>query len=246
MALREDMETSGEWLFRRRSYLPLLIVPILGIGMLSFGDDRLEQPVDLVWDFVTISIAMLGLLIRCLTVGFAPARTSGRNTSRQVADQLNTSGAYSIVRHPLYLGNFVIALGLSVFFRSFWVTSVVSLAYWMYYERIAMAEELFLRRKFGASYEAWASRTPAFVPALRGWVHPSLPFSLRTVLRREYTAFLLIFGALLVFELAEHAVVEHRLSADSPWIICAAGAGVVYLALRTLKRRTSLLVVSQR
>ena len=32
--------------------------------------------------------------------------TSGRNTHDQVADSLNTSGIYSIVRHPLYVGNF--------------------------------------------------------------------------------------------------------------------------------------------
>ena len=38
--------------------------------------------------------------------GFAARNTSGRNTGQgQVADKLNTTGAYSLTRNPLYLGN---------------------------------------------------------------------------------------------------------------------------------------------
>ena len=33
MALRDELEKHGEWLFRRRSYLPLLILPILFVAL---------------------------------------------------------------------------------------------------------------------------------------------------------------------------------------------------------------------
>ncbi|MGB8874133.1 MAG: hypothetical protein WCC75_12145, partial [Desulfobaccales bacterium] len=45
--------------------------------------------------------------------GLPPRGTSGRNTQGQVAETLNTTGIYSLVRNPLYLGNFLIWLGLS-------------------------------------------------------------------------------------------------------------------------------------
>ena len=43
---------------------------------------------------------------------------------------------------------------------------LVTLAYMMYYLRIAMAEEAFLAGKFGATYSDWTATVPAFVPVL--------------------------------------------------------------------------------
>lgn len=48
------------------------------------------------------------------TIGQVPKGTSGRNTSQQVADTLSTDGVYSVVRHPLYLGNFLMCMGVSM------------------------------------------------------------------------------------------------------------------------------------
>ncbi len=56
-------------------------------------------------------ISFFGLALRVIVVGHAPYGTSGRNTREQVADTLNTTGMYSIVRHPLYLANYLIILG---------------------------------------------------------------------------------------------------------------------------------------
>ena len=60
-------------------------------------------------------------------MGFAPRGTSGRNTLGQVAEVLNTSGMYSVVRNPLYLGNFVIWLGLALFIKVWWCILIVVL-----------------------------------------------------------------------------------------------------------------------
>ncbi len=100
-----------------------------------------------------------------LTVGFAPKNTSGRNTAAgQMADELNVTGIYSIVRHPLYVGNFFMWLGPVLFLRSVWFTIVFCLVYWLYYERIMFAEEQFLRRKFGDAYDKWSEKVKAFIP----------------------------------------------------------------------------------
>ncbi|MGC9453013.1 MAG: methyltransferase family protein, partial [Oceanipulchritudo sp.] len=50
--------------------------------------------------------------------------TSGRNTKQQVAYSLNTTGFYSVVRNPLYLGNFFMYLGIALFTHHWWLVLV--------------------------------------------------------------------------------------------------------------------------
>ena len=54
----------------------------------------------------------MGFLFRAWAIGTTPAGTSGRNTKEQVAEVLNSTGIYSIVRHPLYVGNYFMWIGI--------------------------------------------------------------------------------------------------------------------------------------
>ena len=107
-----------------------------------------------------VLIAVFGLLVRAYVVGHAPSGTSGRNTRSQIGEQLNTTGAYSIVRHPLYLGNFFIWLGVALVPGSWWLVFSLTAVFWIYYERIMYAEEEFLRDEFKKSYLRWARSNP--------------------------------------------------------------------------------------
>ena len=97
---------------------------------------------------------------------------------------------YSVVRHPLYLGNYFMWIGIVVFTYNPYFIAVVSLLYWIYYERIMYAEERFLERKFGEEYVGWARGLPAFFPSLKLYKPSIIPFSIKTVLRREYSGVL--------------------------------------------------------
>ncbi|MBI1987594.1 MAG: hypothetical protein HYS70_04535 [Nitrospinae bacterium] len=107
--------------------LPVFLLSFIGYEY-PFGSHKL----DLLWEIGCLLVSMLGLSVRILTSGTVPAGTSGRNTKRQKADALNTTGVYSIVRHPLYLGNYLIALGVSLFPRSWFLPIIVSLAFILY------------------------------------------------------------------------------------------------------------------
>lgn len=246
MALREEMENTGEWLFRWRSYIPLVLLGVLVLALRDFSYFGGSHGWDIAWDIFCIGVAFAGLAVRATAVGCAPARTSGRNTHGQVAGTLNTTGMYSIVRHPLYLGNYLMWLGIALFPHNMWVPVVVSLLFFLYYERIMLAEERFLRQEFGAAFEAWAARTPAFIPRFAQWVRPSLPFSLRHVLKREYSGFFAIVAIMFALEVAFEWRIAGLIDFEPGWVAFFAVSLAIYLVLRSLKKHTRLLHIEGR
>lgn len=246
MGLREEFEATGNWLFRRRGYLPLFLFPLLLIAARGTtypsGDPRL----DAAWEVGGLLLALAGLALRVATVGFVPRDTSGRGTGGYRAASLNTSGFYSIVRHPLYLGNYLMWLGVSLFPGSWWAPVIVSLVFWIYYERIMFAEEEFLRRRFGGDYTAWAATTPAFLPRWGGWRPPVTRFSMLTVLRREHSSLLALIASLTALKVANGRAATGQLALDPLWGTALAITLVLCLGVRTLKHRTRLLHVEGR
>ena len=244
MPLREEFENVGNWLFRWRSYLPIALALVLVLGL---RENRLQHFMpSLGWTLLCFAVSWLGLTVRILTVGFTPKGTSGRNTLNQRADELNTSGIYSTVRHPLYLGNFLMWLGVAMYCQLWWLVSIVCLLFWLYYERIMFAEEEFLRRKFGEAYVKWGSQTPAFIPSFKNFRKPNLPFSTRNVLKREYSGLLGMIAAFGLMGLSEHIVVQGRIGLDPTWQwICVIGV-LLYVVLRTVRKTTNVFEVEGR
>jgi protein-S-isoprenylcysteine O-methyltransferase Ste14 len=194
-----------------------------------------------------LGVSIFGQLIRILTVGFAPGNTSGRNTAYgQIADEINTSGIYSIVRHPLYIGNYFMWLGPVLFVRSAWFAIVVTLLYWIYYERIMFAEEQFLRKKFEEAYDKWSEKVKAVRPSFRNYIPPALPFSLKTVLRREYNSFINIFVIFAVMDIVRNYIISGRLSITPLWGWLLAGAFLLWIILRTIHKKTKFFTVEGR
>lgn len=252
MALIEEMEKSGNWLFRWRSFLPLAVYAV-ALPLVLMKDACCMQPAftEVYWWGSCLAVSFLGQIIRALTIGFTPRGTSGRNTAEgQVAETLNTRGIYGMVRHPLYLGNFFMWMGIVLFTGNWWFSVVVALAFWLYYERIMFAEEAFLRGKFGKAYLTWSESTPAFVPRLGGWTPPGVRFSMRNVLKREYNGFFAMFLSFAIMDWAQTARLygfqwnAHSLSLH--WQYMLVGAFVIFIVLRSLKKYTRVLDVEGR
>ena len=241
MPLREEFAIAGSFLFRWRSYFPLAPLTLV-VSQMRVVSIRLDSP----REPFCVLIAVFGLLVRAYVVGHAPSGTSGRNTRSQIGEQLNTTGAYSIVRHPLYLGNFFIWLGVALVPGSWWLVFSLTAVFWIYYERIMYAEEEFLRDEFKKSYLRWARRTPAFYPNPRLFRKPSLPFSVKTVLRREPSSWFGVMASFTLLELMGNWSAERRPTLDQPWTLVAAGGSLGYLVLRSLKRHTRWLNVEGR
>jgi protein-S-isoprenylcysteine O-methyltransferase Ste14 len=246
MSLRNELEESGSWLFRHRTYLPLLMVPLFCLCLSSFTYLSQNHAVNEVWQIFCLMISFFGLAIRIVTVGRAPVGTSGRNTREQVANTLNSTGIYSVVRHPLYLGNYLIILGFALWPHVWWLVVLTSCFYALYYERIMLAEESFLRQRFGEAFEKWAAETPAFIPKTHGWKPSAVPFCWRTVAQREYNAFLMILSVFFLFDLIGDSVADNNWHISWAWFGVFLGGFFIFAVLRTLKKRTRLLHVEGR
>jgi protein-S-isoprenylcysteine O-methyltransferase Ste14 len=245
MALVHEFENSGNWLFKRRSWLPLFIIAA-GIVILYLGN-RQAILFDLRDELIFLGVSLFGEVIRIMTVGFASKNTSGRNTvNGQIADELNVTGIYSILRHPLYLGNFFMWLGPVLFLRSIGFTIVFGLIYWLYYERIMFAEEQYLRRKFGDIYDKWSETVSSFIPFSFNYIAPKLPFSVKKVLKGEYNSFVNIFVIFTLLDLFRNYFLSERIYLTDMWTYLFAGAAVIWLAVRTIHKHTQWLEVERR
>ncbi len=245
MALRDELRTQGDWLFRYRSFLPLVIV---AVGFVAFVYAFRQNPVvagyssgwrNLMW----LVVGLFGFGVRVHAVGYAAPHTSGRNTvGGQIANEVNTTGLYSLVRHPLYVGNFLMWLAAAGFTHNPWFVLAFIFFFIAYYERIIYAEEAYLLHHYGAAYRDWAAVTPAVVPSVSRWRKPVHRFDWRRVLKREKSglAYLMsigfafhwlssYLGGFSVFERGEH------------WLVLLLGAWLVSLVIKVVQRRTDWL-----
>jgi protein-S-isoprenylcysteine O-methyltransferase Ste14 len=245
MALQEEFEAQGLWLFRYRGIIPLFIL-IIGVYLFLRTEIYPEifflknTPFEIYFEMFCLFVSLTGLGIRVYTIGHTPRNTSGRNTREQLAEKLNTTGMYSIVRHPLYLGNFFMWSGPALMTGHFWFIVAFCLFYWIYYEKIMFAEEQFLRKKFGEEYTLWAAGVPAFIPDFSKFRKPELSFSLKKVLKKEKNGLAAIFLIFCFFD-----VIGELLSGGFDYnyfvIIITIMTILMYGVLKYLKRKTEIL-----
>lgn len=125
-------------------------------------------------------ISLLGLLIRAIAAG-----------SILKDERLADGGVYSRLRHPLYVGSFLLGLGLSIAGGRWWFPVVFSALFGWTYSLTIRAEELELESRFGELFTRYREGVPAFLPRSRPYhsVDPSPGFRMGVYLRnREWQA----------------------------------------------------------
>lgn len=124
------------------------------IGFLTFGGEAVR--------WIGVLLYTAGGVLR-----LAPVFVLGRRFSGLVAIQpehrLVTSGLYGVIRHPSYLGLFVLTLGWGLAFRSGVGVIIAVLMLVVVLARIE-AEERLLSETFGAEYDAYRARTWRLAP----------------------------------------------------------------------------------
>lgn len=148
-----------------------------------------------------LPLAFAGELLRCWAVGYSGATTRDDVVT---APALATGGPYAYVRNPLYLGNFITALGFSIAFtgksapcarRTLAGGSLATMA--AVYAIIIPHEEAFLRSQFGEEFDRYCERVPRLVPQLEPLPNAGGRWNARTLKEAESKTFAL-FGAMLL------------------------------------------------
>jgi protein-S-isoprenylcysteine O-methyltransferase Ste14 len=243
MRLTQRITADGERLFRLRSFAPFVLAPLMLVALYNLGRFELKWgwAAEEAWLVFCLLIGLVGLGLRCLTIGFAGRGTSGRGTTTPSALTLNIDGMYSVVRNPLYLANGIMLVAVAMATATWWFAAVMVLAYWLYIERIIAAEEAFLATQFGEAFGDWVRKTPCFWPRFSQWRAPDLSFSPRTVLRREYPGFMALTVAFALVELISDVVMEGEpfrrwLITDREWASLFVFGIVFGLLVRTMKK----------
>jgi protein-S-isoprenylcysteine O-methyltransferase Ste14 len=227
----EELPAAGDVLFRWRSYMPLVLLPLF---LLSVLDAR--PPTSFAWELVCFIVALSGLALRAFVIGTAPAGTSARGTRQPTADSLSTRGAYSLVRHPLYLANTLMALGCALLSGTWYLPLIVVLLSFIYHERIAAREEAFLLSVFGDTFRTWARDVPAMRPAFGHYRRPDGPFQTGKVVLQESHGLCAIGTAFLVLDTLEDSVRLGHVQVDPRWLVIFAVTAVPLLVVAVAKK----------
>ncbi len=180
-----------EWrnyLFTYRSYTP---IPFLLVMLVFARPTGLSLIAGLV-------LAVIGESIRFWGVSYAGSET--RTTGTVGGTQLVTSGPYSHVRNPLYVGNILMYVGIGIMSNALMpYLPLVALAYFVFqYSGIVSLEEEYLSRTF-SDWEEYKSKVRKFLPRIKAFKGENkLEPNFSRALRSERSSLVALCSASLV------------------------------------------------
>src|SRR5215831_10252574 len=228
----------GNFLFRNRNG----IFPIFYLMLFVPSWEVFRNPVTAM--IIGFSVTVIGQLIRIITIGLVYIIRGGKDR-RVYAEDLVTTGIFSHCRNPLYVGNILILVGLGIASNSLLFMAVFTPIFLLFWQAIVLAEENYLRNKFGEQYDAYCQRVNRWLFNLNGFgktMH-SMQFKWKRVIIREYNStYIWMTGAVLIlmkhFYLHKDQFDFHSNIPVFVWIL--ASLLILYLFARYLKKSRKL------
>jgi len=228
----------GNFFFRyRNSLFPLAFAVAILAGRPEYPFGRPDM--DAAFALAGVVAVLLGETLRVLTIGYEYIIRGGRQ-SKVYAESLVQGGVFSHCRNPMYVGNLLIVLGLTLvsdsesFYLIFIPFAVIA------YTSIVAAEEAYLRSKFGAEYDDYCRRVNRWWPRWAGFSRSveGMRFNWKRVLVKEFnTTFLLVVALVGLELLSEYSVHGTSGLPPTPYLIVGAFVWLsLYLLVRTLKK----------
>jgi len=234
------MVSIGNFFFKYRNWIFILFYAALFIpspplfSRTHFGEHYYIWPISL-----GLIITVLGQLIRGLTIGLAYIVRGGRE-GKPYAEGLVTDGIFNHCRNPLYVGNILMLLGVGILANSLVYTAIIIPVFLFIYQAIVLAEENFLRGKFGSGFDAYCTKVNRWVPNLKGIgkTFGSMGFKWkRWILKEHTTQFIWLIGITLLLLLNYPELTGHDERLRN--ILLGLILGIlllIYLLIRFLKK----------
>lgn len=124
---------------------------------------RLEGRALSISHYIGISFYIIGILLRYIST-----ITLGEYFTRDVAVSntmtLKSHGVYRFLRHPLYLGLFLLVIGVPLFFGNYFMTLAAILLMGKIINNRMTLEEMMLEKTLGKTYIDWKKARYRFIP----------------------------------------------------------------------------------
>ena len=233
----------GNFLFRYRNGLFPAVYALLAFK----SNPLVENHWLALW--LGFPVASAGQLLRAITIGLEYIIRGGRD--RQVyAEKLVQGGVFAHCRNPLYVGNFLILLGVGLASNSLLFVCIAIPFFLFAYAAIIAAEENYLRTKFGQEFSDYCARVNRLLPNFSGLRETvgGMRYNWRRLLTAEYGSTYIWLAAMILVALknqwldkAYHPgdIVETTLGGAFVFVT------VAYGILRFLKKKGLLNVVPQ-
>jgi protein-S-isoprenylcysteine O-methyltransferase Ste14 len=154
----------GKFFFRYRNALfPAIFV----MGAITLRPEIMfgNLVVDQLLTAVGIGVTLLGQAVRLITIGFEYIHRGGK-AGQVYAGRLIRGGVYGITRNPMYVGNGLISIGMTMLLGSPMGYLILIPFFLFVYQAIVAAEEAYLRNKFAEEYEDYEGSVNRYVPKL--------------------------------------------------------------------------------
>lgn len=218
--------------------VPLLILLILRLSSRVYGLSAAWYPVA---ECAGLLLLLSGLWIRICARQWKAER---------LHERLVTDGFYGYIRHPLYVGSFLVWTGICVVLGDPVILLAFLVVFGISHGLVIRREESQLMEIFGNEYQDYRRRVPAFLPRPQTGVGRVSPRRLGEALVRECDAVCIGLAFPLFISLVRQLATPHPTGegAASQWVVSgllAALAGLV-CAWTRLKQEYRVLIREER
>ena len=160
--LKKQSKQEKKSFFFILQFILIIIVLNFILGLLNIGILESEQT-RLFFNYIGITLYVIGLSLRYISIIHL-----GRFFTRHVAvsdtHELISSGPYKILRHPLYLGLFLLSTSVPLFFSNILLTPLAYVLMGYILNHRMVIEEHILETNLGQTYSTWKQSRYKFIP----------------------------------------------------------------------------------
>jgi protein-S-isoprenylcysteine O-methyltransferase Ste14 len=230
----------GNFFFKYRNILFIFLYGLLFVPSPSLFSPELFGPTYWLWPIIIgLFVTVTGQAIRGATIGLAYIVRGGKE-GKVYAEDLVTTGIFSHCRNPLYVGNVLMLLGVGILANSLIYVFVVMPIFFFIYQTIVLAEENFLRNKFGEGFNNYCKRVNRWIPNFTNLsvTFKSMEFKWKRWILKEYnTQLVWLVGITLILLLKYPQLTNYNEPFRNLLIfIILPVLGVSYLFVRWLKK----------
>lgn len=233
------MISIGNFFFKYRNWLFIILYLALFIPSPPIFSERLGPNYFWIPIILGLFITFSGEIIRGLTIGLAYIIRGGVD-KKVYAENLVTTGMFSHVRNPLYVGNILMLLGAGILANSLIYLLIFIPLFLFIYQCIVLAEEHFLRNKFGPGFDEYCRDVNRWIPnpAGLGNTFRSMAFNGKRWLLKEYnTIYIWLSGLVLIIVLNYPQLFGHNRATQHRVLMVALPLLLLlYLLVRYLKK----------